>query len=114
MKHDFQTLSEVFHHSIDKYSKRPAYEYGEGQDYSYDEFGDVCRRLSKNLANFGINPYDKVGLFSQNMPNWSVAFFSIVAFGRIVVPMLTELSENEIRNILTHSDSKALFVSKKL
>lgn len=114
MKHDFQTLSEVFHYSLDKYSKRPAYEYGVGQNYSYAEFGDVCRRLSKNLANFGINPYDKVALFSQNMPNWSVAFFSIVAFGRIVVPMLTELSENEIRNILTHSDSKALFVSKKL
>ena len=48
------------------------------------------------------------------MPNWSVAFFSITAFGRIAVPLLTELTENEITNILTHSETRALFVSRRL
>lgn len=85
-----------------------------GQNYTYAEFDEVCRRISRLLANFGIMPYNKVAIFSQNMPNWIVAFFSITAFGRIAVPMLTELSSNEIRNILEHSDAKALFVSQKL
>ena len=44
------------------------------------------------------------------MLNWTIVFFSIAAFGRIVVPMLPELSPNEIKNIMTHSGSKAIFV----
>ena len=116
MKHDFQSLAEVFLYSTGKYAKRPAFGVvGNPQaSYHYADFKDCCRRISRLLSNFGINPNDKVAIFSQNMPNWAVAFFSITAFGRIAVPMLTELSENEIRNILTHSGTKALFVSKKL
>ena len=116
MKHDFQSLAEVFSYATGKYAKRPAYGIVGQEDgrYNYAEFKEVCRRISRLLSNFGINPNDKVAIFSQNMPNWAVAFFSITAFGRIAVPMLTELSENEIRNILTHSGTKALFVSKKL
>ncbi len=115
MRHNFQTLAEVFDYSTTKYAKRPAYELIEGdQNYTYASFCDTCRRLSRQLSNFGINSGDKVAIFSQNMPNWPVAFFAITAFGRIAVPLLTELTENEITNILTHSETKALFVSRRL
>ena len=115
MKHNFQTLAEVFDYSTDKYAKRPAYGLiGGEQTYTYAEFRDAARRLSRQLSNFGINSGDKVAIFSQNMPNWPVAFFSITAFGRIAVPLLTELTENEITNILTHSETKAMFVSRRL
>lgn len=115
MRHNFQTLAEVFDYSTTKYAKRPAYGLIEGdQNYTYASFRDTCRRLSRQLSNFGINSGDKVAIFSQNMPNWPVAFFAITAFGRIAVPLLTELTENEITNILTHSETKALFVSRRL
>lgn len=114
-RHDFDTLADLYSYAVKKFGKRPVSDFVEGgKQYTYSEFDETCRRTSRLLANFGIMPYNKVAIFSQNMPNWSVAFFSITAFGRIAVPMLTELTENEIRNILTHSDSKALFVSKKL
>ena len=115
MKHSFRTLAEVFEYSTAKYAKRPAYYLIDGnQEYTYATFRDTCHRISGLLSNFGINNGDKVAILSQNMPNWSVAFFSITAFGRIAVPLLTELSENEISNILSHSETRALFVSKRL
>jgi len=115
MRHDFQTLLEVFRYSTERYAKRPAYEIsGEGVTYTYGEFSDCARRISRLLSNFGISASDKVAILSQSMPNWSVAFFSVVATGMIAVPMLPNLTENEITNILTHSEAKALFVSKKL
>lgn len=115
MRHEFNSLASLYTYATKKYSKCLASDFVEGgQRYTYAEIDDVCRRTSRLLANFGIMPYNKVALFSQNMPNWTIAFFAITAFGRIAVPMLTELTENEIRNILIHSDSKALFVSKKL
>lgn len=114
-RHNFSSLANLYTYSVWKFRKQPMADYIDGgQNYTYAEFDEVCRRISRLLANFGIMPYNKVAIFSQNMPNWIVAFFSITAFGRIAVPMLTELSSNEIRNILEHSDAKALFVSQKL
>ena len=115
MKHSFRTLAEVFEYSTSKYSRRPAYsEYGGGGSVlTYADVHEKCGILARLLLNFGIKASDKVAIFSQNMPNWAISFMSIVSSGRIAVPMLTELTENEITNILTHSESKALFVSKK-
>lgn len=115
MKHDFNSLAALYEYATTAYAKRPASQYvGGGQEYSYSGFDDACRNLSRTLANFGVSTYDKVAIFSENMPNWSVAFFSAAAFGRIAVPMLTGLTPNEIENILVHSDAKALYVSSKL
>lgn len=83
-------------------------------EYSYQSFRNKCEELSGMLADAGIVAGDKVAVLAQNMPNWTVALFTGVAFGRIVVPILPESSENEVTNILKHSESKALFVSRKL
>ena len=115
MRHKFQTLTEVFNYSISKFSKRKAFCFADGSEtLTYQEFGDRCRHLSEQLANFGINSGDRIAILSQNMPNWPVAYFCAVAFGRIAVPMLTELTPNEIGNIILHSEARAAFVSKRL
>lgn len=85
-----------------------------GKEYTYKSFKQSCDNLSKRLTQFGIGASDKVAIFAQNMPEWSIAFFSIVPFGRIAIPILPESSANEVTNILNHSESKVLFVSKKL
>ena len=114
-RHDFQSIAELYDYSTRKFAKRTAYEFVDGgESLTFAELNEKCHILSKKLSNFGISNYDKVALFSQSMPNWAVAFFSITAFGRIIVPMLTDLTEHEVTNILTHSEAKALFVSKRL
>ena len=84
---------------------------GGEQRYTYAQFREKADNLSRVLSNFGIGSTEKVAILSENMPNWTVAFFAITAFGRIAVPMLPELSHDEVENILTHSDSKAIFIS---
>ena len=115
MRHRFHTLTEVFDYSISKYSKRTSFCFADGSEkITFQEFGDRCRHLSEQLANFGINSGDRIAILSQNMPNWPIAYFATVAFGRIAVPMLTELSPNEVGNIIVHSEAKAAFVSRRL
>lgn len=113
-KHNFSTLAEVFYYSTRVFKGRCAASYVEGgQQYTFSDFRDRCNNVSRLLSSFGIGAFDKVAILSENMPNWSVAFFSITAFGRIAVPMLQEVSANEVSNIMRHSDSKAIFVSKR-
>lgn len=48
------------------------------------------------------------------MPNWTVAMFSCVPFGRVTVPILPDSSQSEVDNILNHSGCKAIFISQRL
>ena len=82
--------------------------------YTYGQFRKKCDELSSMLSRYGIGAGDRVAILSQNMPNWTVAMFSLVPFGRVSVPILPDSSENEVTNILTHSGSKAIFISKRL
>lgn len=83
------------------------------QAYTYSSFASKCEELSALLASAGVGQGDKVAILSENMPSWTAAFFSATAFGRVVVPILPDCSANEVTNILTHSGSKALFVSER-
>ncbi|MBQ9184470.1 MAG: AMP-binding protein [Bacteroidales bacterium] len=108
------TLAKLFDFSTVAFSKRKLSSYTDGTEgYTYDEFRHKCLDLSHRMSRFGIKAGDKVAILSQNMPNWTVALFSTVPFGRVSVPILPDSSESEVTNILTHSNTKVLFVSQR-
>lgn len=82
--------------------------------YTYGEFRKKCDEISARLSRYGIGAGDRVAILSQNMPNWTVAMFSLVPFGQVSVPILPDSSENEVTNILNHSGSKAIFISRRM
>ena len=109
------TLAKLYEYSTTFFHKNVHSAFvGEASGRTYGEFKKVCDRLSKRMSQFGIGSGDKVAILSHNMPNWTAAFFSAVSFGRISIPILPDCSENEVTNILNHSGSKVLFVSKRL
>ena len=110
------TLAKLYEYATTVYSKKQYTQWYDTKEggYTYSEFKGKCDSLSKKLTQYGIGAGDKVAILSQSMPNWSVAFFSIVPFGRIAIPILPDSSENEVTNILEHSESKVIFVSQKL
>ncbi len=114
MRHRFTTLADLLDYTTTVNRNRLASDFVDGGcSYTFGQFKDKADELSGVLGTFGLNPADKVAILSENMPNWAIAFFSITAHGRIAVPMLPDLSPNEVENILVHSESKAIFVSRK-
>ena len=110
------TLAKLYEYATTVYSKKQYTQWYDTKEggYTYSEFKDKCDSISKKLTQYGIGAGDKVAILSQSMPNWSVAFFSTVTFGRISIPILPDSSENEVTNILEHSESKVIFVSQRL
>ena len=110
------TLAKLYEYATTVYSKKQYTQWYDTKEggYTFSEFKGKCDSLSKKLTQYGIGAGDKVAILSQSMPNWSVAFFSTVPFGRIAIPILPDSSENEVTNILEHSESKVIFVSQKL
>ena len=110
------TLAKLYDYATTVYSKKQYTQWYDTKEggYTYNSFKGKVDSLSKRLTQYGVGAGDKVAILSQSMPNWSVAFFSIVPFGRIAIPILPDSSENEVTNILNHSESKVIFVSQKL
>lgn len=108
------TLGKLYDYCTSKFPGRTLSRVFEGDlEYSYADFKHKCDDLSRQLSRYGIGAGDRVAVLSQNTPNWTVAMFSLVPFGRVMVPILPDSSENEITNIITHSGCKAIFISKK-
>ena len=110
------TLAKLYDYATTVYSKKQYTQWYDTKEggYTFSSFKNKCDALSKKLTQYGIGVGDKVAIFSQSMPNWSVAFFATVPFGRISIPILPDSSENEVTNIINHSESKVIFVSQKL
>ena len=110
------TLAKLFEYGTTVYAKKQYTQWYDTKEggYTYSEFKNKVDSISKKLTQYGIGAGDKVAILAQSMPNWSVAFFSTVTFGRISIPILPDSSENEVTNILEHSESKVIFVSQRL
>src|ERR1035437_406120 len=108
------TLQAIINFSVSKFSKLPALSFVDGKPMTYGELGERMEEISAMLFSLGLSKGDKVALLSHNMPNWVIAYFSVVANGLIIVPILPDFTREEIENVLIHSESKVLFISERL
>lgn len=108
------TLSSLFYNSVEKFADKTSIVYAGEENYTYKQMGEDVELLAELLVELGIKKGDKVAILSTNMPNWGLAFFAVSVVGAIAVPILPDFHENEIQNIIEHSESKLLFVSESL
>jgi long-subunit acyl-CoA synthetase (AMP-forming) len=76
----------------------------------WSAYGEKVGRISSALANAGFKPGEKIAIFSDNCPEWLIADFGILNAGMISVPLYPNQTEEQVRYILEHSESSAVFV----
>ncbi|MFA5713609.1 MAG: AMP-binding protein [Bacteroidales bacterium] len=111
---EFSTLKELFELTTERFANNLSFGFVSGQSYSYRTLKEEADKIGKMLVESGAKPGDKIAIMAQNMPNWPVAYFAIICNGMVVVPLLPDFSQFEVENILEHSESNMLFVSKSL
>ena len=84
----------------------------EFKDYTWGRLADEARRLASALKGMGIEPGDRVSIFSKNCAEWFVADLAIMMAGGISVPLYSTANETTIAHILEHSGAKAAFIGK--
>jgi len=81
------------------------------------QYKDVARIIEKLHILFeqaGVEPGDKIALCGRNLSRWGAAFFSILTYGAVAVPILHEFHPTQVHDIVNHSESKLLFVGDKV
>lgn len=109
-----ETLGLLFSESAKSNHLRPALGFVGEPFLTYGEVEKQVKSLMAYLEANNIIKGDKVAILSTNQPNWGVAYFAIVSMGAVAVPILPDFHEDEIENILLHSETKALFISNGL
>ena len=82
------------------------------QDLTWAQVGDQVRHMAAHLKAQGWEPGSKVAILSKNCSWWMMSDLAIWMAGYVSVPLYPTLAPDTIRQILTHSESKACFIGK--
>ena len=96
---------------VSKYGNNNALGFVDEEFISYTQMGKRIDAVMAYMEALGIEPGDRVILYSQNMPNWGIVYFATQCMGVVVVPVLPDFNAYELGNIIEHSGAKAIFIS---
>ncbi|NMC37520.1 MAG: long-chain fatty acid--CoA ligase [Bacteroidales bacterium] len=108
------TFPSLFNDTVKRFGNCYAYSFVGEKPRSYNESYREINALISMLEKLDVRPGDKVAILSNNMPNWSSAYFSITFMGAVAVPVLPDFSPVEVANVLSHSEAKGIFISTSL
>ncbi len=99
---------------VAKYANHKALGFLDEEALTYAQMGQKITAVNAFLKALDIKSGDRVVIYSQNMPNWGIVYFSLQCMGVVAVPVLPDFNTHELQNVLEHSMAKAIFISQGL
>ena len=109
-----KSLNKLYESCFKKHWNYPALSNYKGESLHYK---DVARRIEKLHIVFeecGLQKGDKVAICGRNQANWAVVYIATLTYGAVIVPILHEFKESSVHHIVTHSESRILFVGDQI
>ena len=88
----------------------------EASDWVPISSADLYRNVvgvGRALESWGIGKGDRVGILSENRPEWTIADFAILSIGAVTVPIYATQTAEQCAYILKDSGTRVLVVSTK-
>ncbi|HRK53861.1 MAG TPA: AMP-binding protein [Cyclobacteriaceae bacterium] len=79
---------------------------------TWSEAGVEIRKIAGYLESLQFPPHSHIALLSKNCSEWIMADLAIMMAGHVTVPVYPTLSADGVRQIIEHSDSKAVIIGK--
>jgi long-chain acyl-CoA synthetase len=108
------TLAQLFFDAVERYDKPDAFQSkvrGVYQPVSHRVLATRVRHIGLGLRALGVERGARVGILSENRPEWAIADYACLTSGLIDVPVYPTLPPEQIAYILTDAGAVALFVS---
>jgi long-chain acyl-CoA synthetase len=80
---------------------------------SWKQFGQQLDLVSFALLAQGLKPQDKVGIYANNMPRWTIADVGSLQVRAVTVPIYSTNTAEQSIYILNNADVKILFVGEQ-
>lgn len=109
-------LVDLFPYQLSKFPKEDALackENGIWKTYSTKSVLDNINNLSSGLLQLGVVPGDRIGIISNNRPEWNFVDHACLQLAVADVPVYPTVSDSDLTYILKESEVKYIFVSSK-
>jgi long-chain acyl-CoA synthetase len=109
-------LFDLLTHCAEKFPKEDALagkENGKWIKYSTSDFIDYANNVSYGLLAMGLKPGDKIGIISNNRPEWNMADMGILQAGGVDVPIYPTISDADLKFIIHDAQLSYVLVSNK-
>ncbi|MBY0434498.1 MAG: AMP-binding protein [Cyclobacteriaceae bacterium] len=85
---------------------------GEWKTWSFREAGVEIRKAAAGILSLRLPEKSNIAILSKNCAHWLMADLAINMSGHVSVPLYANITARSIRDILLHSESRAIFVGK--
>ena len=107
-----KAIGELIADIAGKNSDRDALVHTEaGKRLNYNDLIHEIDRAARGFLSAGIQPGDKIALWSANVPQWMIAFLGLAKIGAITVPIDPAAAKDNLVYILQQSESRGLIVA---
>ena len=108
------TFPALLQNTVKKFGDRPALALVGSEPLTYSQVDEKSKSVAKMLKALGLQPGNKIAIYSTGRPEWGISYFGIVNYGMIAVPLLPDFSETEVGSIFDHCGVDAVLVESKL
>jgi long-chain acyl-CoA synthetase len=88
----------------------PSDEYGQ---ITYQEMHTIVRNLATGFRDLGVEPDDRIALFSDTRMEWAQTDFALLAAGGVVTTVYTESSPNQVEYLLSDPGATGVVVENE-
>ena len=107
------TIGGMFKEQTEKYGDRVMMNSkvdGAWKAITWNQFYSNARNLGLGLISLGIQPGDRVAIFSANSPRWQMADVAVLSIGGADVPLYATITGRQAEYIISDSGSRVIFV----
>jgi fatty-acyl-CoA synthase len=78
--------------------------------FTYSQFNHRVNQLAKGLMSIGVKPGDKVGIWANNVPDWSTFMYATAKIGAVLVTVNTSYKLTELEFLIRNADLHTLCI----
>ncbi len=109
---DSQHLAITMRRSAQKFAAEPAMRFKNDQQWqtiTYQTMGETVTAVASALLAFGVQPGDRIGIFAENCPEWTLVDLGILSVGGVTVPIYATNTPHQAAYLINDTAMTLLF-----
>ncbi|MGA2402051.1 MAG: AMP-binding protein, partial [Syntrophobacteraceae bacterium] len=111
MLNELQNLGDIPPYAAERYGDKTALIFQE-KTFTFRDIDTLTNRLAQSLRKMGINPGDRVSIYSNNSWEWVVSYYAISKLGGVINPINVMLKPEEVCFVVQDCGAKAIILSQ--
>ena len=112
---DTPTINSLLTRAAERFPNKIALQvkrHGTWQKFSYQLLQETVEKIGEVLQCAGLQKGDRIILFSENKPEWGMAYLAATSIGVIVVPLDAQTWHKEVWSVIRYTEARALLASE--